>query len=222
MTGDERAPRRPGRRCSRSTTRSSASSRASRRPALSVPRRSRPSTRSAASSPPTCARRSTFRPRTTARWTATRCAPATSPRRAPCCRVSQRIAAGSVGAALEPGTAARIFTGAQVPAGADAVVMQELCSVVDGGVRIDARRSRRPVDPPPRRRRRARRARPRRGNPPLAAGPRAWRRRSARRRCRSRAGRASRCSRPATSSPCRARRSSPARSTTRTGSRCAA
>ena len=53
-------------------------------------------------------------------------------------RVSQRIAAGSVGVALEPGTAARIFTGAQVPAGADAVVMQELCSVVDGGVRIDA------------------------------------------------------------------------------------
>jgi molybdopterin molybdotransferase len=53
-------------------------------------------------------------------------------------RVSQRIAAGSVGSALEPGSAARIFTGAQVPAGADAVVMQELCTAVDGGVRIDA------------------------------------------------------------------------------------
>ena len=52
--------------------------------------------------------------------------------------VSQRIAAGSVGAALAPGTAARIFTGAQVPAGADAVVMQEQCSAVDGGVRVDA------------------------------------------------------------------------------------
>ena len=39
---------------------------------------------------------------------------------------------------LEPGTAARIFTGAQVPAGADAVVMQEHCTPVDGGVRIDA------------------------------------------------------------------------------------
>ncbi|MGZ5133197.1 MAG: molybdopterin molybdenumtransferase MoeA, partial [Caldimonas sp.] len=37
-------------------------------------------------------------------------------------RVSQRIAAGSVGAPLEPGTAARIFTGAQIPSGADAVV----------------------------------------------------------------------------------------------------
>jgi len=51
--------------------------------------------------------------------------------------VSQRIAAGSVGGALVPGTAARIFTGAQVPLGADAVVMQEQCTTVDGGVRID-------------------------------------------------------------------------------------
>lgn len=41
--------------------------------------------------------------------------------------VSQRIAAGSVGHALQPGTAARIFTGAPLPEGADAVVMQELC-----------------------------------------------------------------------------------------------
>jgi molybdopterin molybdotransferase len=39
--------------------------------------------------------------------------------------VSQRIAAGSVGEPLKPGTAARIFTGASVPAGADTVVMQE-------------------------------------------------------------------------------------------------
>jgi molybdopterin molybdotransferase len=44
-------------------------------------------------------------------------------------RVAQRIAAGSVGKPLEPGTAARIFTGAPVPSGADAVVMQEDCSV---------------------------------------------------------------------------------------------
>ena len=51
--------------------------------------------------------------------------------------VSQRIPAGVVGEALKPGTAARIFTGAQVPAGADAVVMQEQCEAVDGGVRID-------------------------------------------------------------------------------------
>lgn len=51
--------------------------------------------------------------------------------------VSQRIPAGVVGSPLEPETAARIFTGAQVPRGADAVVMQEHCSVVEAGVRID-------------------------------------------------------------------------------------
>jgi molybdopterin molybdotransferase len=42
-------------------------------------------------------------------------------------RVSQRIPAGHVGEPLQPGTAARIFTGAMIPAGADAVVMQEMC-----------------------------------------------------------------------------------------------
>jgi molybdopterin molybdotransferase len=42
-------------------------------------------------------------------------------------RVGQRIMAGSVGKPLEPGTAARIFTGAPIPPGADAVVMQEHC-----------------------------------------------------------------------------------------------
>jgi molybdopterin molybdotransferase len=46
--------------------------------------------------------------------------------------VSQRIAAGSVGAALQPGAAARIFTGASVPDGADAVVMQEECTALEG------------------------------------------------------------------------------------------
>ncbi|MEO8525492.1 MAG: gephyrin-like molybdotransferase Glp [Caldimonas sp.] len=51
--------------------------------------------------------------------------------------VSQRIPAGSVGKPLEPGTAARIFTGAQIPAGADTVVMQEQCEAVAGGVRIN-------------------------------------------------------------------------------------
>lgn len=43
--------------------------------------------------------------------------------------VSQRIAAGQVGQALQPGTAARIFTGAPLPPGADAVVMQENCTL---------------------------------------------------------------------------------------------
>ena len=43
-------------------------------------------------------------------------------------KVAQRIQAGSVGRALEPGTAARIFTGAPIPPGADAIVMQEFCA----------------------------------------------------------------------------------------------
>lgn len=51
--------------------------------------------------------------------------------------VSQRIPAGVVGRPLEPGTAARIFTGAQVPAGADAVVMQEQCEAVGDRVRVN-------------------------------------------------------------------------------------
>lgn len=44
-------------------------------------------------------------------------------------KIAQRIPAGSMGTQLEPGTAARIFTGAPVPPGADAVVMQEDCAV---------------------------------------------------------------------------------------------
>src|SRR5216117_3947540 len=44
-------------------------------------------------------------------------------------KVAQKIMAGSVGRPLEPGTAARIFTGAPIPPGADAVVMQEHCAV---------------------------------------------------------------------------------------------
>ena len=56
--------------------------------------------------------------------------------------VSQRIPAGVVGMPLGEGTAARIFTGAQIPPGADAVVMQEQCEPVPGeglgAVRIDA------------------------------------------------------------------------------------
>ncbi len=56
--------------------------------------------------------------------------------------VSQRIPAGVVGQPLVAGTAARIFTGAHVPAGADAVVMQEQCEAVAGeglgSVRVQA------------------------------------------------------------------------------------
>ena len=46
--------------------------------------------------------------------------------------VSQRIAAGTSGAPLQPQTVARIFTGAPIPAGADAIVMQEDCLAVAG------------------------------------------------------------------------------------------
>jgi molybdopterin molybdotransferase len=42
--------------------------------------------------------------------------------------VSQRVPAGSVPQPLARGTAARIFTGAPIPPGADAVVMQEQCA----------------------------------------------------------------------------------------------
>lgn len=42
-------------------------------------------------------------------------------------KVTQKIPAGSTGRPLAPGTAARIFTGAPIPQGADAVVMQESC-----------------------------------------------------------------------------------------------
>lgn len=50
--------------------------------------------------------------------------------------VSQRIPAGHPGEALQPGTAARIFTGAALPAGADCVAMQEDCETRDGEVRV--------------------------------------------------------------------------------------
>jgi molybdopterin molybdotransferase len=51
--------------------------------------------------------------------------------------VSQRIAAGSSGTALAAMSVARIFTGAPIPPGADAVVMQEDCAVQpDGNVQV--------------------------------------------------------------------------------------
>lgn len=53
--------------------------------------------------------------------------------------VSQRIPAGAAAQPLTPGTIARIFTGAPVPEGADAIVMQEDTEVQpDGRVRIQA------------------------------------------------------------------------------------
>jgi molybdopterin molybdotransferase len=50
--------------------------------------------------------------------------------------VSQRVPAGVHPAPLAAESVARIFTGAPIPEGADTVVMQERCDVVDGGVRI--------------------------------------------------------------------------------------
>jgi molybdopterin molybdotransferase len=50
--------------------------------------------------------------------------------------VSQRIPAGHVGTELASGTIARIFTGATIPPGADAVVMQEDCVVKGDKVTI--------------------------------------------------------------------------------------
>lgn len=47
--------------------------------------------------------------------------------------VSQRIFAGHVGTELEPGTVARIFTGAPIPLGADAVIPQEEASEMEDG-----------------------------------------------------------------------------------------
>lgn len=70
---------------------------------------------------------------------AVRCADVTS--RGVVLPVSQRIAAGHSGAPLMPGTCARIFTGAPMPEGADAVVMQEDTREVGGdlhAVHIDA------------------------------------------------------------------------------------
>lgn len=51
--------------------------------------------------------------------------------------VSQRIAAGVAPQPLQADTAARIFTGAEIPAGADTVVMQEDCSESPAGLLIN-------------------------------------------------------------------------------------
>ncbi len=50
--------------------------------------------------------------------------------------VSQRIPAGSAPEALTPGTAARIFTGASIPEGANAVLMQEDCETQESAIRF--------------------------------------------------------------------------------------
>ncbi|MEE2731287.1 MAG: gephyrin-like molybdotransferase Glp [Pseudomonadota bacterium] len=51
--------------------------------------------------------------------------------------VSQRIAAGQAPEPLQPGTVARIFTGAELPANADTVVMQEDVTATGAGVSVN-------------------------------------------------------------------------------------
>lgn len=63
---------------------------------------------------------------------AVRCADVTAP--GVVLPVSQRIAAGHAAEPLRPGTCARIFTGASMPEGADAVVMQEDTQEVSGNI----------------------------------------------------------------------------------------
>ncbi|MEM9304369.1 MAG: gephyrin-like molybdotransferase Glp [Pseudomonadota bacterium] len=50
--------------------------------------------------------------------------------------VSERVTAGQMPQPLPPGHAARIFTGATIPAGADTVVRQEDCEATDGAVLV--------------------------------------------------------------------------------------
>jgi molybdopterin molybdotransferase len=59
-------------------------------------------------------------------------------------RIAQRIPAGTVGRPLEAGTAARIFTGALIPQGADAVVMQEQCEAQPGSDQVTVRHAPQP------------------------------------------------------------------------------
>ena len=58
--------------------------------------------------------------------------------------LAQLIAFFSAAAPLQPGSVARIFTGAPVPAGADAIVMQEDALVLEGG-RVQIKASPRPL-----------------------------------------------------------------------------
>jgi molybdopterin molybdotransferase len=53
--------------------------------------------------------------------------------------VSQRIAAGDAGQTLKLGTAARIFTGAPIPPGANAVIMQEQVETIADSIEFEVR-----------------------------------------------------------------------------------
>ena len=51
--------------------------------------------------------------------------------------VSGRTAAGEERLTLKPGTAVRLFTGSEIPSGADAVIMQERVSVCGDGITVN-------------------------------------------------------------------------------------
>jgi len=124
--------------------------------------------RPTASSRERCARRWTCRRWTTARWTAyaLRVQDVKHGR----LKVKQRIQAGAIGGPLEPGTAARIFTGAPIPPGADAVVMQEHCEVRGDEVLIKKAPEAGELDPACRQRRAQRRRNPAGRQAPPSSG----------------------------------------------------
>ena len=134
--------------------------------------------------------------------------------------VVQRIPAGKSGGPLRRGTAARIFTGGPIPAGGNAVVMQERCRLEDGQVSHPADRSRRvitfvvPGKTSPGASEFSKSAR--------ASGPRTWgwRHRWGWRSCRSSARFGSRSSPRATSCANPVSASPTARSTTPIATRC--
>ncbi len=140
------------------------------------------------------------------RWTATPCAAPTCRRPERRLRLAQRIPAGSVGAPLAAGTAARIFTGAPMPPGADAVVMQELCEHAWWRGDDQSCAACRRVDSA-RRRGHPRRRRDAGGRLALSARSRRhWPPRSDLRGCRCSGASGWRCSSPATNWSCRASR----------------
>lgn len=51
--------------------------------------------------------------------------------------ITDRIPAGSTGNELSPGCAARIFTGAPIPKGANTVIMQEECELIENDTKIE-------------------------------------------------------------------------------------
>jgi molybdopterin molybdotransferase len=52
-------------------------------------------------------------------------------------KITDRIPAGSTGNTLASGCAARLFTGAPIPKGANTVVMQEECELIENASRIE-------------------------------------------------------------------------------------